>query len=143
MLRLAFACLLVGSIWSARAVGTEPLGRPQTTPFFAFCIETHDAKHRTLKEQAELLRDLGYDGVGHLWLDKVRERLVTLDQAGLRLFWSHTTVSLQPDKPPFDPRLKDVLPLLKGRNVLLSLNVVGPPSTDHSADLRAVAIIRK
>ncbi|HID22649.1 MAG TPA: sugar phosphate isomerase/epimerase [Planctomycetaceae bacterium] len=142
MLRLVFACFLAGSPGSVRA-GAKPLDRPETSPLFAFCIDTHDARHRTLKEQAELLSELGYDGVGHLGLHRVRERLVTLDQAGLRLFWIHTTVCLQPDKPPFDQCLKEVLPLLDGRDVLLSVNIVGRPSSDRSVEGRALAIIRQ
>ncbi len=31
-------------------------------PFFAFCMDTHDTKQRTLPQQAELLKELGYDG---------------------------------------------------------------------------------
>ena len=94
-------------------------------PLFPFCIETHDAKKRSVEEQVALVKELGFSGLGHLWLKDVPERLKALDEAGLKLYWIHTTVNLNPDKPPFDPKLMEVLPLLKDRGVLLSINAVG------------------
>ena len=82
-------------------------------PFFAYCIDTHDSKHRTLPEQAAMIKELGYDGVGHLWLDNVKERLDTLDAAGLKLFQITIRVNIAPDKEPYDKKLKEILPLLK------------------------------
>ena len=112
-------------------------------PFFAFCMDTHDSEKRTLREQAELLAELGYDGAGHLWLEDVEERLRTLDEFGLRLFQIYLRVDLRPDKPPYDPRLKDVLPLLAGRDVMLALLITGMPPSDTAGDPRAVEILRE
>ena len=42
-------------------------------PLFAFCMDTHDAKKRTLAQQAEMLEELGFDGAGHVGLDNVAE----------------------------------------------------------------------
>jgi sugar phosphate isomerase/epimerase len=83
-------------------------------PFFAYCIDTHDSKHRTLPEQAAMIKELGYDGVGHLWLDNVKERLESLDAAGLKLFQISIRVTVAPGKEAYDKRLKEVMPLLKG-----------------------------
>jgi hypothetical protein len=44
-------------------------------PFFPFCIDWHDSRKRTFPEQAEMLKELGYGGVGHIWLEKVPESL--------------------------------------------------------------------
>ncbi|MBI2927509.1 MAG: sugar phosphate isomerase/epimerase [Verrucomicrobia bacterium] len=113
-------------------------------PFFAFCIDTHDAKKRSLQEQAELLKELGYDGVGHLWLDHVPERLKTLGDAGLKLFQIYLRVDVAPDaKQPFDPRVKEVLPLLKGRDVVLAALVGGGKPSDEARDPRAVELLRE
>ncbi|HOX04390.1 MAG TPA: hypothetical protein P5022_10200 [Candidatus Paceibacterota bacterium] len=62
------------------------LAEPPRWPFFALCMDTHDARKRSLSEQAGLLKELGYNGAGHLWLDQVAERLHTLDAVGLDLF---------------------------------------------------------
>ena len=112
-------------------------------PFFAFCIDTHDAKHRSLKQQAEMLKELGYDGVGHLWLDHVAERLKTLDEAGLKLYQITIVVDVAPGKQPYDPRLKDVLPLLKGRGVQFVMLMNGAKPSDPAVDPRGVEILRE
>ena len=90
-----------------------------------------------------MLKELGYDGVGHIWLDKVAERLKTLDEAGLRLYQITMTVDITPGKPPYDPRFKDVLALVKGRHVQFDLLVGGGTPSDPSLDPRAVAILRE
>ncbi len=112
-------------------------------PFFALCMDTHDSKHRTLEEQAQLLKELGYDGAAHLWADKVKERLATLDAAGLKLFQIYIQVNVAPGKEGFDPKLRDVFPLLKGRDVMVALLMSGRPPSDMAGDDRAVAIIRE
>jgi len=111
--------------------------------FFAFCMDTHDSKQRSLYEQAALLKELGYDGAGHLWLDDVSQRLETLDAAGLRLFQIYIRVSVAPDQQPYDPRLKEVMPLLKGRDVMLALLMGGLPPSDPAGDSRAVEVVRE
>ena len=112
------------------------------TPFFPFCIDWHDAKKRSFPEQAEMLKELGYDGVGHIWLDKVAERLQSLDAAGLRLFQITMTVDLTPGKSAYDPRFKEVLALVKGRHVQFDLLVNGGKPSDPALDSRAVEILR-
>jgi sugar phosphate isomerase/epimerase len=106
-------------------------------------MDTHDSQHRTLEQQAQLLKELGYDGAGHLWLDQVKERLATLDAAGLKLFQIYLRVSIAPGAEPFDPRLKDALPLLKGRDTMLALLISGLKPSDTAGDTRAVALVRE
>lgn len=127
------ALVLIGSL----AAAAEP-----TNPFFALCMETHDSEARTLPDQARLLKELGYDGAGHLWLDDLEERLATLDEAGLRLFQVYLRVSLAPDSEPYDARLRASLPLLKGRDCMLAVLVSGLPPSDLAGDPRAVEILR-
>ena len=124
------------------AVASEPTGA-RTNAFFAFCIDTHDAKKRNLEQQAQLLKELGYDGVGHLWLDNIPERLKTLDAAGLKLFQITITLDITPGKQAYDPRFKEVLPLLKGRGVQFVLLMNGLKPSDPAGDARAVEIIRE
>jgi len=115
----------------------------RTNAFFAFCIDTHDAKKRNLEQQAALLKELGYDGVGHLWLDNIPERLKTLDAAGLKLFQITMTVDIAPGKQAYDPKLKEVMPLLKGRGVQFVLLMSGLKPSDPAGDARAVEIVRE
>jgi sugar phosphate isomerase/epimerase len=117
---------------------------PFDNPFFALCMDTHDAEKRNLEQQAQMLRDLGYAGAGHLWLDNIAERLATLDRAGLKLFQIYIRIDLGPKaNTPYDPRLGEVLPLLKGRDVQLAALLVGGRPSDRSFDTRAVEVIRE
>jgi sugar phosphate isomerase/epimerase len=130
----------VGVVFLA-ALATATAAGP-TNAFFPFCIDWHDAKHRNFEQQAQMLRELGYAGVGHIWLDQVQERLKTLDDAGLRLFQITMKVDLAA-RPPYDARFKDVLALVKGRHVQFCLLVTGAKPSDTSADARGVAILRE
>ncbi len=111
-------------------------------PFFAFCMDTHDSMKRDLREQAALLKELGYDGAGHLWLDQVAERIETLDEAGLKLFKISMYVDISAEQP-FDTRLENIMPLLKDRGVMLALLMRGMPPSDPAGDPKAVVIIRR
>jgi sugar phosphate isomerase/epimerase len=138
---LGFTLLLSASLLTP-AAASEPSGA-KTNAFFAFCIDTHDAKKRNLEQQAVLLKELGYDGVGHLWLNNIPERLKTLDAAGLKLFQITMTVDITPGKPAYDPKFKEVMPLLKGRGVQFLLLMNGLKPSDPAGDARAVEIIRE
>lgn len=116
---------------------------PKDHPFFPFCIDWHDAKKRSFEQQAVMLKELGCEGVGHIYLDKVAERLKTLDDAGLKLFQITMAVEVGPDKLPYDARFKDVLRLVKGRHVQFCLIVNGMKSSDPSVDPHAVKILRE
>lgn len=118
-------------------------GEQKSYPFFPFCIDWHDAKKRSFAEQAVMLKELGYEGVGHIWLDKVAERLKTLDEAGLKLYQITMTVEVGPGKEAYDPRFKEVLGLVRGRGVQFCLLVNGMKPSDPSVDPRAVEIIRE
>lgn len=115
-----------------------------TNAFFPFCIDWHDSKKRGFEEQAQMLKELGYAGVGHLWLDKVEERIKTLDDAGLKLFQITMVVDLTPGKPPYDAaRFKEVCAAIKGRGVQFDLLVNGRKPSDPAFDDQAVAVLRE
>ncbi|MHB9007978.1 MAG: TIM barrel protein [Limisphaerales bacterium] len=131
--------LLCAAVWLA-ALDTAAAS---TNAFFPFCIDWHDAKKRSFEEQAAMLKELGYAGVGHVWLDQVAERLKTLDEAGLKLFQITMTVDVTPGKAAYDPRFKEVLALVKGRRVQFDLLLNGRPPSDPSVDPHAVEILRE
>ena len=129
---LAVAAGVVASLcsWPPHSARGE---EPRTHAFFPFCIDWHDAKKRNFTEQAAMLKELGYDGVGHIWLDKVAERIESLDKVGLKLYQITMTVDLTPGKPAYDSRFKDVLALVKGRHVQFDLLVGGGKPSDPAA----------
>ena len=134
--------LLLSAVLLTPAVAGEP-ARAKTNAFFAFCIDTHDAKKRNPEQQAALLKELGYDGVGHLWLNDIPERLKTLDAASLKLFQITMSVDITPGKQAYDPKFKEIMPLLKGRGVQFVLLMNGLKPSDPAGDARAVEIVRE
>lgn len=142
---LVVAGLAFGFLGTPRGQAASPSAPtpPWRPAFFPFCIDWHDAKKRTMAEQATMLRDLGYDGVGHIWLDQVAERLKTLDDAHLKLFQITMTVEVGEGKPAFDARFAEVLRLVNGRHVQFDLLVNGHTPSDASIDARAVEILRR
>src|ERR1022692_2153278 len=134
--------LLLGAALLTPAVASEP-STSKTNAFFPFCIDTRDAKKRNLEQQAAMLKELGYDGVGHLWLNNIPERLKALDDAGLKLFQITMTVDITPGKQAYDPKFKEVMPLLKGRGVQFLLLMNGMKPSDPAGDARAVEIVRE
>jgi len=119
-----------------------PSHADRPNPFFALCMDTHDEKRRTLPEQAALLAELGYAGAGHLWLDSLPERLETLDAVGLRLFQVYLRVDVsKPAHEAYDPRLKDILPLLKARDTMLAILMTGGKPSDERLDNAATIVL--
>jgi len=117
---------------------------PPGNPLFAFCMDTHDAKKRTLAQQAEMLEGLGFDGAGHVGLENVAERVRTLDEAGLKLFLIGLRVNLASKEQPYPAaQVKEALPLVKGRNVAMYVTLVGMKPGDPAGEPVAVPILRE
>jgi sugar phosphate isomerase/epimerase len=69
--------------------------------------------------------------------------LKTLDAAGLKLFQITLMVDISPGRSAYDARLKEVMPLLKGRGVQFALLVNGLKPSDTNGDARAVEVVRE
>jgi sugar phosphate isomerase/epimerase len=125
-----------------RNVWLAPAG---PNPFFAMDTSTKDDKHRTAKEQAEMLKELGYAGIAWGGSDGLAELLQEADKNGLRIFAVYMGINIDPNEQKYDPKLKDVLELLKGRNAILWLFVISKTHKPSSpqGDARAVEIIRE
>ena len=63
---LAITFFVLLSLFVSLSEGAENPAQQQS-PFFALCMDTHDEKKRSIEEQNEMLRGLGFDGVAHLW----------------------------------------------------------------------------
>lgn len=129
--------------WVALMPRSEAAAEPIRTEFFPFCIDWHDSQKRTFEQQAVMLKELGYDGVGHVWLDKLDERIKTLDNAGLKLFQVTMVVDVTPGKQPYnEAQLKQAFELVKGRHVQFDLLLNGMKPSDPSVDPHAVQVLR-
>ena len=143
----AIGLYVLGAISVAGEAGTpSQSGKAAWAPkLYGFCMEIHDAKKRTIPQQAQMLRQLGFDGVGYpLWLDENLEKnLRTLDEAGLPVYLMYTSINLKPGAQAYDPRLPEAIRKLKGRPVTISVLFRGFPPGDPRGEERAVEILRK
>jgi sugar phosphate isomerase/epimerase len=114
-------------------------------PFFAMDTGTKDAKHQTPQSQAEMLKELGYAGIGPGGVEGVPEMLKALDANGLKLFALYVGANMDPDQPKYDPRLRQVIETLKGRQTILWVYVQSKQlkPSDQAGDERAVQVIRE
>lgn len=118
-------------------------------PFFAYCVGIGTNKEdATLEAQLELppiLAELGYDGMAYVGLDGAMEVLDALEKHGQKLMAVYTPLIVDPDDPGYDPKLKDLIPQLKGHGTIVWLTLQSrkykPSSTD--GDDRAVELLRQ
>lgn len=117
------------------AVGAE---KP-AWPFFAFDNGVGRGA-KTPAEQAALLKELGYDGIGYTGCADIANRLSAFEAAGLRVFNLYVNAKVDPAGPSFDKALPDTIRQLKGKDVTLWLYVTGKAP---DADQQAVKMIRE
>ena len=125
-----------------RNIRIEPAG---PLPFFAMDTATKDAAHQTAKEQVEMVKELGYAGMGCTAGTGLRETAEELDKNGLKLFTVYLGINIDPDQPKYGPELKETIEILKGRNGMLWIFVQSKKlkPSDSSGDPRAVKILQE
>jgi sugar phosphate isomerase/epimerase len=104
-----------------------------------------DRKKLSAAEQAQMLKDLGYDGIGYSGIGGIDQMLAELEKHDLKMFNTYLGVSIDPDGRRYDPRLKDTIARLKGKDVLLWLNVNSRQfeKSSEEGDPHAVEVIRE
>lgn len=120
-------------------------GDEARNPFFAFknCMET--AGPPAEDAQAALLKEIGFDGFDNRDLNDIETALDALDRHGLKLFTVYFTVRIDAGETPYNPRLPEVLPLLRDRGVVLWCNTHSKQfrPSDPAGDEQAVPIFRE
>lgn len=114
-------------------------------PFFAFKNSMESGGPASVDEQVKILREIGFDGFDHRDLDGLEEAIKALDQQGLKLFTIYFTVRIDPGETPYNPRLKELLPLLKDRGTILWCNTHSKrfKPSEPAGDELAVPIFRQ
>jgi len=92
-----------------------------------------------------MLKGIGFDGAGYsLWLDDHLEKnLRVLDETGLGAYLLYTSINVNPDQPPYNPRLPDAIRKLKGRPATVCVLLRGFPPGDSRGEKPAVEILRR
>jgi sugar phosphate isomerase/epimerase len=124
-----------------RNIRIEPAG---PNPFFAMDTAT-DPKRFSASRQVQMVRELGYAGIGCTAGKGVGEMLDELDKNGLRLFCVYLGINIDADQRKYGPELKEAIDVLKGRNTILWLFVTSKQHKPSSpaGDDRAVEILRE
>ena len=143
------ALLLVCCFFTSLCAGTAKKGL--INAFFAMDTGTIDDNHASAEAQVEMLKELGYAGIAYWEGNPKRgnyglgEMLRELDRHGLKMFPLYFGINLDPDKPKYDPSLKEAIRLLKGRDATIWLHIMSKKYKKSSpeGDERAVEIVRE
>jgi len=119
--------------------------RVPMNPFFAFKNSMESGGPASVEEQAQILQDIGFDGFDNRDLNDLEAALQALDRHKLKLFTVYFTVKIDPGETPFNPRLAELSPLLKGRGTVLWCNTHSKrfKPSDPAGDECAVPIFRQ
>ena len=134
--------VLVGCIFflSCKLISARPCGL--MNPFFAMDNGTGEGSPES---RAKMLKNLGYAGIGWHLNDEIPQMLKELDKNGLKMFNIYLGIHIDLEKQKYDPKLKEVVGLLQGRDTMLWLTVNSarykPSSPDGDTD--AVRVIRE
>ena len=124
-----------------RNVWVAPVDEPD---FFVFGYALRDAGIAT-KDQGKLLKEPGYDGMGHVGYEGLAEMVQELDRNGLRMFSIYVRVQLDEGKPKYSPKLKEAIQILSGRDAMLiiTINSRKYKPSETAGDDKAVEIVRE
>jgi len=140
LLRLLSVSLLVPALGGASAAEpTAPMKLDNT--FFAFDNGTGRGE-LPLEEQAAMVKQLRYAGIGYSGTARIPEMLAALDAHGLKMFSTYVYAEIAAEEPEFSPNLQQAIEQLKGRDTVIWLTVRGLPD-DGKHDDRAVAAVRQ
>jgi sugar phosphate isomerase/epimerase len=116
-------------------------------PFFVFDNGLHGEGLTNIPAQLDLVKQAGFDGLS--WRTdspaRVKQVLDGARQRGLKLFAIYANLDLKDGKLVYDPRLKEIIGLCKGTDVMLWPNLTSTQfkSSDPAGDDIAVAGLRE
>ena len=114
----------------------------KSLPVYAFQNGVH---FKTVKERVQVLKELGYDGIGSAKLAQsdlsLPERLKAYEQAGLKIFSFYIGGKLSPEGHTFQSEIPQAIRQLKGHDTILELYIQG--SKKNNTDEQAIALVRE
>ncbi len=136
--------LLAGSLFLCSCQSLRTSNPGLSNPFFAMNTGT-DRKNLSAAEQARMLEDLGYEGLGYTGIDGIDQMIAELEKRDLKMFNTYLRVRIDPDAQRYDPDLPETIKRLKGKDVLLWLTVSSKnfKPSDPAGDPYAVKAIRE
>lgn len=143
IIRVLITSLALSVVAPTSASATDGAESRLDNPFFAFDNGTGRDQHIPPEEQAKLLKELGYSGIGYTGAERVPEMLRALDAQGLKMFSIYVGANLDAGKPPYDPGLRAAIRQLKGRDTLIWVYILGGKPSSSDSDSQAVTILRE
>lgn len=143
MIRDFLAGLALGVLAAVSAWAADDAESGLASPFFAFDNGTGRDQHVPLEEQAKMLKELGYSGIGYTGTQQIPEMLKALDAQGLKMFSIYVGADVDRGKSPYDPGLKTAIRQLKGRDTLIWVYILGGGPSSTESDDQAVTILRE
>jgi sugar phosphate isomerase/epimerase len=104
---------------------TLPAARAEANPFFVFDNGLRGGNLKTIAAQLDLVKELGFAGLS--WRtdspEHVKEVLDGAKQRGLKIFVVYVNLDLKDGKLAYDPRVNEIITLLKGTDTILCPNL--------------------
>jgi sugar phosphate isomerase/epimerase len=114
----------------------------QSFEFFAFDNGLGRGQLKA-EQQAQILADLKFAGIGYTGTQNIPTMLAALDKRGLKFYSTYVPLNLKAGEAPYDPGLPTAIKQLKGRNAVLWVHVHGGPASTSDMDDRAVEVLRE
>ncbi|MFV1964888.1 MAG: sugar phosphate isomerase/epimerase family protein, partial [Pirellulaceae bacterium] len=134
--------LLITTCLSLAATTRSTADDDFSNSFFAFDNGTGRGQVPA-DEQAAMLAELGYAGVGYTGTAGIPEMLAALDKRNLQMFSIYVGVRVGKDGSQVDPSLKEAIQQLQGRNTFVWLTIQGGTASSTEFDDQAVPILRQ
>lgn len=112
-------------------------------PFFAFDNGVGRDVGMPPEQQAQLLADLGYQGIGYTGVNNIPALLQAFDAHGLKVFSTYLKIDLAPNAVPYDPGLPEAIKQFKSHGTALWVHLHGAKSHSEELDDRAVTVLRE
>jgi len=111
-------------------------------PFFVFEDGLWNARSDSTGYWAELVKEVGFEGMEVNGLDRIDEMITALDKHELQLFTIYIKIDLEKEQP-YDPRLKDYIKRLRNTGLHLWVHVHSEKyqPSDPEGDEKCIEII--
>jgi sugar phosphate isomerase/epimerase len=119
--------LLLLAVWSPCASEADQSNKIPNWSFFVFDNGVGRDRGWAPSQQAALLAEMGYDGIGYTGLENLEARLAAFEAHGLKIYSIYEQISLEDAEPIPAERLAQ-LKQLKGTGAILWLTVTGKSS---------------
>ena len=130
-------------IWIGISIFFQSFGAPaKSLPVYAFQNGVH---FKTVKERVQVLKKLGYDGIGSAKLSQsdlsLPDRLKAYEQAGLKIFSFYIGGKLSSEGHTFQSEIPEAIRQLKGHDTILELYIQG--SKKNNTDKQAIVFVQE